>query len=620
MAHSILLTSLSAMEPDLPMRFFSIQNESGFDYFDVLLDAEAGIKTVLSRYGIDEIIVIGGVGSYDEGDDLGSVPLKHGSTLRSSDKPLSTYGLLQYRIAQYADGSTGNQKEEEGGLPGEVQEKLIRFIQDFRESNAELKNKEPNRLFDSLAQSDQACESFWKELFEACPELRDYPGPCKQWVKRYLYEELDPSLKPGLLPDNDGVCLSFVSEAEIDDSGQWVDSMMTMNKSVVKDEEDIDLYISLNSDDAADTFIVLNLMNILTTMPESGVHLKKIFTTRSLHRRMAGIIRDDTEGFGVVELFHAIRAFLNYGRADMIVDIWEKSGENNESIAAMVNAMRRVDVGLSMCNMPEVEDGIIRLRELFGSETFWRESGYYGMSFSLIAESIREDYGVLLEGNGEINFIELVKWAYRHQFYQQTLTLIESMAPEDLVRSGIFYYCNDEKCMDQITGLFAEQRLKLKPYEYYKMDQIDHYFIKSYNRSMVRSKGSKGENPQHAYAVLRTQSVENKDPSLITGFTACDSLETLQNTLFTYYRIGYVRNQISHANADAMDRKNQEASDSNSDSGDSTALIWMKDSIDSFIDAYEKAAAEVLGKTPHIVIITGSDVRKAAESMKHNYR
>ena len=63
MAQNILLTSLSAAGNDLPLRYFSFQKEFGFDYCDALLDAEAGIKAVLARYDIDEIIVIGGDGS-----------------------------------------------------------------------------------------------------------------------------------------------------------------------------------------------------------------------------------------------------------------------------------------------------------------------------------------------------------------------------------------------------------------------------------------------------------------------------------------------------------------------------------------------------------------------------
>lgn len=614
MTRNILLTSLSAAENDIPVRYFSVKNEFDFDYCDALLDAEAGIKALTARYDIDEIIVIGGAGSFDERDEINSVSIGHGSVLYSADKSsLSTYGLLQYRLAQYADELAMEQKEEDERLSGEVREKLIRFIQDLQNENPGDKKQKLNRLFDTLAQNGLAYEDFRKSLSEAYPELRDDSADCIRWIKSYLYSELKLSAKLELLSVNEDVSIRFIPEERIVNNGQWADSMMTMPGSIIEDKGDVNLYISLNSDDAADTFILINLLDILISMPGSGVHLKKLFTVRSLHKCMTGIIRDDTEGFGITELFHAISSFLNYGKADMIVDIWEKSGERNESIAGMIYAIRHIDVGLSICNIPEIEGAIIRLRKLFRDEKFWRESGYYGMLFSIIAESIREDYGTLLEGEGDISFIELVKWAYRHQFYQQTLTLIEARAPENLVRSGVFYYCNDVKSAEQVVRLLAERRLELKPYEYYKMDDIEHYFIKTYNRAGTRGMGGRNEDPQRMYAALRTQSVDNKDPSVITGFTACDSRETLQSILFAYYNIGVVRNKISHAETEALEDTRLIVSERD----ESPAMSWMKDSIDFFIDSYEKAMAEVQDKKVDVVLITSGEVRTAAERMKY---
>jgi hypothetical protein len=579
------------------------------------MDAEAGIKAVLAQHVIDEIVVIGGAGSYTEGEDLTPVDIRHGRAMYNADRmSLSTYGLLQRRIAQYEDESAPNQNEAEENLPEEMREKLISFIREFRESDPELKNVEGDMLFDVLAQSDKTYENFWTALFEACPELRGDSDSCRQWVKNYLYAELKPSAKLKLLPDNKGTMLRFIPGAKLEDGEQWVDSMVRMEESITEDEEEINLYVLLNSDDAADTFVVLNMLDILVSMPESGVHLKKIYTVRSLQKCMAGIIRDDTDGFGVTELFHAIRAFLNYGKANMIADIWEKSGEQNESIAAMVYAMRDVDAGLSMCNVPEIENGIMRLRELFRDEKFWRESGYYGMMFSIIAESIREDYGALMEGDGKIPFIDMVKWAYRHQFYQQTLTIIEAKTPDELVDSGIFYYCNDEADKDQITKLFAEERLHLRPHEYFKMDSVDHYFIKTYNRFRVKCK--RGEDRQQVYSAMRAQSVDNKDPSKITGFTACDGLETLQNILFAYYHVCVVRNKISHAEAGGVTNRHLLATENE----DVSVLDWMKDAIDYFIDSYDKAMAEVKDKNPQIILITSDDVKIIAENMREEYR
>ena len=614
MAHNILLTSLSAADISLPVHYYSIRNKSGFDYCDALLDAEANIKAMLSRYEIDEIIIIGNAGSYEEEDDLNLVPLGHGNTVHSADKTsLSTYALLQHRLAQYADKLPLDQMEEDDPQIVMVREKLIRFIHEFQQQSPELNTNKYNRLFDMLSRKSLLSEKFWDALFEAIPELCDDPDLFIQWVKRYLYAELEPSAKMKFLPTNDGVRIRLIPEAQIEDAEQWVDNMMTMKDSIIEDQEDINLYISLNSDDASDTFVILNMLDILVSMPGSGVQLKKIFAIHTVPRHMTIFIKNDTKGFDLTELFHAISAFLNYGRADMIAKIWKKYNDHNEYISGMVYAMRDVDVGLSMCNTPVVERGILRLRKLFESEEFWRAASHYGMDFSIIAESIREDYGSLLEGDGQIPFIDLVKWAYRHQFYQQTLTLIESKAPEDLVRYGIFYYCGDEKNKDQVTQLFVEKRLELKPQEYFKIDNIDHYFIKTYNRSETRGKGKKGEDPRHVYAVMRAQSIQNTDPTRITGLTVCDSMETLQELLYAYYNIGNVRNKIAHAEGTAMTDKYPAASESD----EIPSLVWMKDAINLFIDSFEKALAEVKDKNPNVIIITGDSVRKAADHKKY---
>lgn len=236
------------------------------------------------------------------------------------------------RIAEYADELPLDLEEENTLLPEEMRQKLISFIREFHEGNPALKNIKFNRLFDALVQNEEIRESFWDELFKACPELFDNQDLCRRWVNSYLYSELKPSAKMELLPINEDVCINFVTDANMQDSDQWIDSMMAMEKEITGEQEEINLYVLLNNDDAADTFFVMNMLDIMLTMPGSKTHLKKLFMIRNTPRQMAGIIRDDTEGFGFTKLFHAIRSFLNYGKADMIVDIWKKSGEHNECL------------------------------------------------------------------------------------------------------------------------------------------------------------------------------------------------------------------------------------------------------------------------------------------------
>ena len=230
----------------------------------------------------------------------------------------------------------------------------------------------------------------------------------------------------------------------------------------------------------------------------------------------------------------------------------------------------------------------------------------------MIAGCIQADYAPLLEGDGAISFIELIKWAYRHQLYQQVLTLIETFAPENLVKTGVFYYCDDEAQVEGITKLFALQRLELKPYEYYKMDDLDHYFIKSYDRASVKLSGSKTEDRQLVYAALRAQTIESPDPSKINGHTACDSMDTVRSVLHAYFRLGTVRNKISHADTDAMAEQRLIVSESDV----SSAMLLMRESIEYFILSYEKAMEEVRDKKPNIVAISPADVRNAADSIR----
>lgn len=612
MAKSVLLTSLSAMD-NVTLRYYSAKKEFGYDYCEAFMDTEASTKYLLAHYKIDEIIVIGGKTACDPKTDLEPVPLKNGRNFYSADKTtLSTYAMFQYRIAQYLDELTLEQEALKELLPEQEREKFADFIRKYQEEDDELESKRLDRLFDELSCSAQKYEKFKKAVLAAFPEMKVLPAICMKWVKNYLYAELKPTAKMELLPINENATIRFIPVDAVQESGKQVNSMMDMNQSIAEGADNIDLYFAFSSENAADTFVVMNLLDVITAMPHSNVRCKKIFTISSPYKNLNAEICDSTNVFDVSKLAAGIQTFLNYGKADKIVEIWERGGGRDARVSGMIYAIRRVDVGLSMCNMSEVEKGILRLRELFKRNEPWTSLSYDEALFNVIAESIKKDYGVLLEGDGDIPFIELVKWAYRHQFYQQTLTLIESKVPELLVNSGIFYYCSDEAEAEHVTQLLAQQRLLLKPYEYYKMDDIGHYFIKNYDRGRV-SRG-RGADLQAVYAALRTQSVENKDPDLITGYTECSNLQTLNNLLYAYYRIGVVRNKINHAETEAIAESRLNVSESD----ENAALLMMKDSVDFFIKSYETALEEIRGKTPHVVLISPDAVRKRMDQIKNN--
>lgn len=616
MTRNILLTSLDTLDDERLLRYYAAQNEYGCDYCEALQSMEATTKYILARFPIDTILVIGGEASADGGDGSKPIRLKDADIIHSDDeRSYSAFDLYKSQIAQYIAEQSLEQEACVALLPEAERAKLTDFIRDFQEKHSTQETKRLNRLFDELAQSRQLYEQFKDALFAAFPVAGEVSWLTMKWVNNFLYTQLKPTSKLEVLPVNENVCARYVQADMLEKREHWVNDVLDIDQDVIDGKDEINLYVSLGNDSAVDGHLVMNMLDIVISTPGSHVQLKKVYGINEPAGTLTGLIEDRTAVSRTTELVAAAHAFLNYSKTDMLVDIWEKCGENDKRVDQLIYAARHVDVGISMCNIREVQEGIQQLRKLAADERSWTESGKYGLLFGVIVGCIAADYSPLLADDGTIPFINLIKWAYRHQLYQQVLTLIETYAPANLVSNGIFYYCDDDARAEEVTKLFAQQRLELKPYEYYRMDDLSHYFVKTYDRGSVRLSGSRGEDRQLVFAAIRAKSIENPDPAKINGHTACDSVETVQSVLYAYFHLGEVRNKISHADSDAMAERRLVVSESDV----SYAMVMMKESIELFITSYEKALEEVRDKKPKIVIISPDDVRNAADRMKREH-
>ena len=613
MSHNILLTSMSAEENERFLQYYSAQNAYGHEYCEAMQSMEASTKYMLAHFPVDEIIVIGAKMSNAGADSGEPLRLKDARALYAEDQgKLTSFELYCSRLAQFIDELSLEQEACEKLLPEEERARIIDFIKSFQEQYSQQETKRLNRFFDELACSRKLYEQFKDAFFNTFPEARKDSRLYKKWVKNFVYTQLKLSAKLEILPVNENVCVRYIPDNKMGKREYWVRDIFDIDQDVLDGKNEINIFVSLDNDSAVDSQLLLNLLDIIVSTPGSNVHLKKIYKVFEASGKLTGSIIDSTAVSRSTDLVVAAHAFLNYSKTDMLVEFWENCGERNDRISSLVYAARRVDMGISMCNIQEVQEGIQRLRKLLNDGIAWEDTGDYGLLFSVIAGSIQADYGTLLEGNGDIPFIELIKWAYRHQLYQQVLTLIESHAPVNLVTSGIFYYCDDEDRVDEITKLFARQRLELKSYEQYKLDKIEHYFIKYYDRSLVRLSGSKGEDRNRVYAAARAQSIMNPDPARISGHTACSNIELVQNVLYAYFHLGDVRNKISHADANAMIEQRLIVSENDV----SSAVLLMQESIEYFIMSYEKALEDVRGKDPRVVRISPDAVRNLADRMK----
>ena len=610
MPRNILLITLDTLEADCALQYYSVKTEYGFHYCEAMQSIEASARYILSRYPIDEIRVIGDEVNPD-GSSEKSYLLKDAGALFSEDPgKLSAFDLFRYRIAQYIGEQSLEQQAYASLLPEEERTKLADFTRDFLEKHSRQDTKRLNRLFNELACSRQLYDLFRNELFKAFANARKNPQLYMRWVKNYLYMQLKPSAKLEILPVNENSRIRFFPADMLDKREYWLNSVLSNDPNAPEADNEIRLYVSLSNTSSIDAHLVLNLLDILTSTPGNRIHLKKNYKVADPARHLVGEIQDNSAVSLSTDLVIAAHAFLNYGKTDMLVSFWENSGERDERISRLIYAARHVDVGISMCNTSEIQLGIRMLRSLFTDARSWTGESEYGLLFGMLAGCIESDYTPLLSEDGNISFIGLIKWAYRHRLYQQVLTLIESDAPMHFVKTGIFYYCDSAESAPAVTRGFARKLLEMKPYEYFKMNDLDHYFVKNYDRESVRFNRNQDRNLM--YAILRAQSIENQDPEKVSGHTACDSIETVQNVLYAYFHLSAVRNKISHADADGMAETRLIVSDKDF----SSAMIMMKESIEYFIMCYEKAQGEVQGKKPTIISISSDNIHSVAMSMK----
>ena len=614
MAYNILFTSMYAAAKDEPLRYYGVKLGDKRLYTDAMLTVEATTKYILSHKHIDEVLILGRQTTYDAGDDTRVLGADDGKTLYASDiNELSTFSLYRYRLSQFIDDLHIEQQDIMDTLNPEEQQVTEAFIKSYyKRTDPGDPHRKFSRFFDMLASDTALFEGLKAALKEEVPGAAERLGPYLHWIKSYLYMNLKETSKMEILEGNETAKIRFVPTT-LDESGKIpVDRLLEVVNDIASEHEKVNIFIALNNDDMTDNFVMLSVLDILDTMYGSSVSVERVYTATNAHYRMTGMIRNDTEGYGIGSLVTGINTFLKYGKVDMIVDYWEKSLSKNEQVEKMIYAMRRIDNGLSLCSIWDIEQGIEDLRELFKNGFDLSDSDYYSKLFMLLAEGIKKDYGRLVTSD-DAALIDLVKWAFKKGFYQQCLTLIEARAPRDMVSNGIFYYCDNEDDRDRVLDLFAHACSEMKKFEQWKMDDLDHYYIKHYFYFRLPPKTISNQR-ENAHEIV--SHIDNTDENFITVRSVCEDRQALEDLMFAYYHVGRIRNETNHAEDRAV-----ESGTLFPDEKDVIAkLIRIQEGIQYYIQTYERVYDLVKDKNPTVIRVSTSEVRSAARKLENAER
>ncbi len=617
MKYSIMITSLYEGAASRNVEYYTVSGENRNMYCDAILSAEASSKYILANHRIDEIITLGSKLTYDPEDEQIGMVLREGSSFYASDiNELSTYSLLRYRLAQYIDEIKIEEQDIRGLLTEEEQRDTVEFLKSFFRRNLQQRHDAKfNRFFDMLVSEEDIRKKLFEELDASLPDSPEIAERYHRWVGNYLYRELRDTSKMELLSGNEDVKIAFIPTDEggtMSFANNLAANLANLAERTAEEDE-FDFYICIQSDDAKDTFTLMNFMDIVKSMPGNTVKIRKVISGTHSADEFYNEISDDTELYATSDLLTGTRAFLQYGRTDLLMQYWHQRKVDNPFIEKMLYAMRNIDVGISLCDISDIERGITSLRKLFSEEKYVPGNSILERYFDIIIGGIRYDYGDLISGN-EPGFIDLVKWAFRKGFWQQTLTIVESKAPQDFVRRGIYYYADSEESKEKAVRIFGGILYDLKPFEKYKIEEdIDHYFIKFYGRARG-SRTSDLVEAQRRYAHLRTQDLSTDDPNVLKAFSACPDSELIGSLLYAYYYLGYVRNVTNHARSESGEF---ETLVDEKDAGERMDMI--EHAVENFIYLYDKVTEAIGDNKAEVHQASVDELRAYAASLRPRY-
>ncbi len=613
MTHRILITALYGSSERSSPSYFCVKDAAGKTlYCEALTPAEAGCKLILSSCPMDEIIVTGSAAGPT--DEQAPVVLREGKEFLSPNLDgVSEYGLLQYRLAQFFEDINAEQADMNSLLDAQEQEKATRFLQTYFHERVNLDGKKKISRFFHYLMSDA---SLWEDFSATLRDMLSSPAEnferFRSWSLQYLYRQMKDTSKLEPLEENEDLRIRFLP-----DGGEVALSFHTSLLTVLREMEvddgspdSTELYICIQDDHGADMFSLLNAMNLIKVMPKAQIRVCRIIAEKLSEGTPVRELCDKYEDYGISELLAGTGAFLSYGKTDILVEYWKRAKLNNTTVERILYAMRNIDNGISLCDIADIERGVKTLRSVIKNDLPIQGETKTEQYFQIAMESIRDDYGPLLQDD-TIPFIDLVKWAYRKGFWQQTLTLIESRAPNDFVDQGFFYYSDGERSRKQALEVFAQAYNELKPYEKYKIERdLSHYFIKYVNRQKApRSKN--GDAYQMGYAAVRIAEMSTYDHRQIRSLSICDDHEALQDLLFSYYHISDIRNLTNHAQEEFTGFY---AIMEDADAG--TRMQTISKAVDFFIHCYDRVCELTKGKTAHVVKLETSEVSSYAGKLR----
>lgn len=532
---NIFLTTLSETKNRLEVGYYMCETPSGAHIYTTGISMiEAGIKYILSHYQIDEIVMLGTAEGIRSDAEL-STTLSDVTIYGITDYDnMTEYDFLNYRIAEFMHQLDFEMLDIAEPVSAKRQNELVELLNAFKSRYA--KNVGYRELFSKLT-SDEA----FSELYHA-EFLSGLTYDEKRWINYHIYNKMDSFYKMHMLEENKNAAMRFIPISS--GSGMSIGTIDSIVRQTLHDKRaDANIYMDIQGLGAIDGNTLISTFLLTNHKTGFSCSVKGLINSHRYPGRFFGEVSNVIKSYEIQKLITGLDLFLNYGKVDMLKSYWHSMDVTDPDAERLFYGMDCVDEGITLCNVDLIACGINVIRKTVQNPRCVPEERNIYMQ--IIINAITSDYGALLTGE-TLSIPELLKWSLRKELFQQTLTIIESKVPEDMVKRGIYYYAKSEDeipiLMKEFNYLYWIETSKMR----WAFSDIEHYFIKSYGRSLLDFR-QKPDGVARDYAMLRIDALHGRADGMLRAYSELNNDDLLYEVLLGYYRIGNMRNQINHA-------------------------------------------------------------------------
>lgn len=357
----------------------------------------------------------------------------------------------------------------------------------------------------------------------------------KEYLREYVYDKIPEEEKMSCLTVNKKVKIQAIPlkkpernpkekklEKNAKEKKPEIDNFKKLLTSICKKDEQVNIYLDMQGGVRTDGYVRSAVLSLLNNDDKKDVTLKQVIAIEFDQKNAANEIVDETNRYKFTDLVSGMNAFIDYGKANQLDRTWKELGIKNNKIRDIIQLMQGIDQSLSLCDVDTLAKNMKELYEILNKRIPVKTSNEEFIK--ILCDDIKEDYKGIVGDDGEVDILELVKWANKKGFIQQAITLIESKMPGQMVKDGYFSYCQTKKNKKEIKEI-CEKILKIKK-EDYKFDDVDHLLLQQ------------AAHPY--YAELAGKETEECDIDLTTYH---DDQKILKKYAVVWYR----RNNTNHA-------------------------------------------------------------------------